>query len=292
MARQQAPYGVADLQGSTSGTLAVGDMVRKRPTAYSCKCSQCGASSIESQDHLLKRIGCRASSCGIDPNRTAANEKAETLSQYQRRTRPDELRAAALKRKHNEDEQQAQQTAELEAEYKKLTGEVSAATRKNVLNGVDPDIAEVVDRATIGVTMTQGAACAFNAAESEKFVNQTPAYYPCTANWETIKSYLIRNQIQIQSCKTFKAVFERLDSAGLMTHRPKPAPPTPKPVRPKPAVIEPPKPEPGTLDGFDPSTGEKRLYTRWEVEHMSALDFKRASRMRPEDGILKMQRYW
>lgn len=164
-----------------------------------------------------------------------------------------------------------------EAQLQKTASELLATERRIVLNGRDDEIQSLVSEPMktakwLGEEETIRA----NDKAIREFIAATPTYYECPENGEAIVGYMARNGIRLIDLPTLTAIYHRLDSLGFLKHAPAPKQPEPEPI-----IEQPAQPEPVT-DGFagiDPRTGETRIYTRREVEAMTADEYKRAFRL-------------
>lgn len=159
---------------------------------------------------------------------------------------------------------------EAQARFESTAKELAQFTKNAIVNGPDPDF--VCPASVAGKTMSFSDARKFTAAESAKFIDSTPDYFPCQQNFQTIVDYMTRNGIQIADAATFKLAYERLREYGLLQERPAPEP------EPEPAEEPEPQPEPPkslTFDGIDLDTGEPRIYTEWELNHMTSDEMKK-----------------
>lgn len=133
------------------------------------------------------------------------------------------------------------------------------------------------------------AAKAFNVAQYKMFADRNPDYWPTPENFKVIGEYLDRQGINLASAANFEAAYRRCAEFELLQERPAPEP---EPV-PEPVIVAPieEKPTEETYQGFDLETGEPRAYSRWEVEHLTADQFKRAMRITKADQTL-CRRTW
>jgi hypothetical protein len=61
---------------------------------------------------------------------------------------------------------------------------------------------------------------AFNRAEAQRFVAETPEYYPTQHNMETMLDYLAAQRVQLANVETFRRAFNRLTELGMLETRP------------------------------------------------------------------------
>jgi hypothetical protein len=126
--------------------------------------------------------------------------------------------------------------------------------------------------------MDQSQAYKFEEKQVAIFIKQTPEYFPCRKNADAIRDYLIAQGAEIANIELLRLAFKRLSALGLLEQRPAPAP-TPAPITRKP---EPKPAEPqDEFIGFDLQTGERRKFSQFEVDRMSAQEFKRVFRIKP-----------
>lgn len=94
--------------------------------------------------------------------------------------------------------------------------------------------------------------------EADAFVAETPDYFRCQDNFETITNWMLRNNLSPVRAN-FKMAYQTLDEAGLLIHAPVAPPvatpvpvaaPVPAPVRAEPVVTEPPPSAPRISSGL------------------------------------------
>lgn len=171
-----------------------------------------------------------------------------------------------------------------EREFNNNARKLQTIERENVLKSVDETVTNSKGEVVSAVLSTamqvapwpgDEAARTFNIAEAQKFIAQTPEYYECSENGNAIAAYTTRNGIKLIDADTYRNIFRRLHSLGLMKQKPEPEPEAVPPIEP-PAPVP---PEPEELAGIDPATGLRRVYTRTEVEQMPADVYRRAFRL-------------
>jgi hypothetical protein len=165
------------------------------------------------------------------------------------------------------------EAAEQEAELK--------ASREAVLAD-QPDPAWRIPDSAAGIKMSVDAARSFAKTEADAFLTATPSYYPCKKNWDLMRGYLEAQGVNIPDRNVFAAAFARLSELGLLEQTaleptPEPAPepePDQQPIDTVSAEME-------LLDGWDLQTGEPHKYRLYEVNRMSADEYRLAFRVSP-----------
>jgi len=114
--------------------------------------------------------------------------------------------------------------------------------------------------------------------QSQSFVSSDPTYYPTRKNFETIRDYLIANQINVPDAATLKAAVDRLRALGMLEERPVP-PPSQKPtvnlqVEPDPKWEQQQKRKDyyEKVIARDQRTGEE--FTEYEIDRMGSERFR------------------
>ncbi len=144
-----------------------------------------------------------------------------------------------------------------------------------------PDPGFTIPDSCSSLRMSVQEAIDFARGQGAKFVAETPDYYPCRENFETINNYLAVNGITIPHVDVYKIALERLRTFGMIKERTAPAP-TPEAVPEEPAQEpNPPTEAPSSeeLIGWDPATGGERVFTKREVDLMSSEEFRRIFRL-------------
>jgi hypothetical protein len=162
---------------------------------------------------------------------------------------------------------------EAEKQLKATHRELYSVQKQQVETGTDPDV--WVDPATIGYTIPQSEADKFNAEQCRLFVQIHPEFYNSQRNIRTVIDYFTRNNINIISTLTLEKAVARLAEFRLLEERPAPVEPVVQEQQP--LEVEPSKPE--TFIGIDPATGRDREYSPYEVDRMSADEYRRAFRI-------------
>jgi hypothetical protein len=165
-----------------------------------------------------------------------------------------------------EAEQQLQQTAT----------QLGIVERDLVLNSKDPEWA--LPESAVGLKMTRAEARKFAASEAERFVAETPDYFPSKKNQDILTEYLLRQGLSIPNVDCFKQAFQRLRSFSLLEERPAQEPEPIVEEQPTEQELSVPQ-EPESFQGWDVETGEPRTYKKREVAAMSADFYKRAFRL-------------
>ena len=120
----------------------------------------------------------------------------------------------------------------------------------------------------------------FNRAEVAVFRKTHSDALLSDRNVETLQGYFDRNGVKLVSAVTLAAAYDRLSAFGLLEARPLPKPLTksvqaiaPGPIATSELVLE-------AFVGWDPATGKPHQYTPYEVERMTADQYRRAFRVR------------
>lgn len=253
--------GNADLTGQSINGLQVVGMVERRPVPrYTVRCTRCGCATTEGQRSLTQGIAsCRNSGCA----RQGLHEESNlTLKQFEAR----------------EKRKERQQFERIEDEFKTHARKVAEINRELVLKAKDAEC--YYDPQTYSLRMTEFEAEIFNQQEAVRFIQENPEYYPCPENVQVLCDYLTRNGVdQIVSAETLAGAYKRLDQYGLLKHRPaQPQPAEPTHVELRIAPSESPRSR-EELIGFDLRTGEQREYSPYEVDRMSADEYRRVFRL-------------
>jgi hypothetical protein len=146
-------------------------------------------------------------------------------------------------------------------EIERLTGKVK-----------DPD--RFVDPSVTSVQMTASQAHDFNMAEVIRYRSEHPEVYWCPELVGMIGAYLDYNALQIITASMIDNVVSRLGNVGLLPERP--VEPKPDPIEEQPEPEQPREREKHI--GIDLSTGEQREFSDFEVEKMSADEFRKVFR--------------
>jgi hypothetical protein len=178
-------------------------------------------------------------------------------------------------------EEQAKEEARLapikaaDAELSKTAGKLRAAERDAALNGtgdfetalslLSDAMKAITPERPIGVEQ----AAAFNEREAVCFSENTPEYYACPDNADLMSSFCSRHGIGVADAETWGNVFRHLDGLGLMKHRP---------ALQSEAIEQQPAPVQTEFEGVDDS-GRVKLYSKAEVDRMSADEYKRYFRL-------------
>jgi hypothetical protein len=140
-----------------------------------------------------------------------------------------------------------------------------------------PDPGYEIPESTKALRMTVAQAKTFVAAEAKRFVEETPEYFRCNENVETINNYLTAQGVNIPNFAAYQSAWERLRSFGLIKeHPPEPEPqtvPVEQPVEPEEKQSD------DLTPGWDPETGEERLFTAREIYQMDSETYRRCMKM-------------
>lgn len=257
---QRSMVGVRDFTGHEIGTLKIEAMVQRHPPRYSCSCKRCGAKQTIAQRDLSTGAAiCRASGCGMEAAREAAEMTPRKYQLQQERIKQNRIDAIAR-------------------EVKDKADKIARLQQERMLKGVDADFP--YDPEARDMRCSAQEAAAYNALEARQFLAANPWYHSTPGNLQLIAGYLDRHGIVLVSATQLELVARRLDEFGLLERRPEP---TPAPVvnlsidR----SSEPPKkPEPEVYEGWD-EQGQPRVYSAWEVNHMTGDQMKRRLRLTP-----------
>ena len=269
------------MEGDQVGSLTVGAPVSTAPLKYRVRCGRCGTDAVLSHTQLRNRnLPCPNTACGREGLREVA---AETLGRMRQRE-------AAAQRQVERDREAAQRkrVTDAEAELARTSASLARVERENLQKL--PDDRLFLSDAVKQARMTQDEASRFNAEEARKFQAMCPEYaakYRSAANYEVIGNYMVLNNVRIADAVTVKRAFERLRDAGMLTPNPTPTPtpapkpkPTPAPVAEKPAALALPD---GSERGFDLLTGQPRTYSKFEIDRLSATEYRRIFRLTKAD---------
>lgn len=273
MSEKRTMSGNHDFSGEVSGTLRVGAMISRRPLPrYETVCTRCGAQSTTGQKELVQgNAFCRNSDCGREQVREELSETPARYARRQERIRQERIDAIA---------QQVQTTA----------NKIAQLQRDQIGKGVDDEWnLRRIDPECCEITMTVAQADSYNREQYRLFTASTPNWYPTSENIETMQGYLSRNGCSsIVSEKMLTAAFRRLDAYGLLDHRPAPEPARQPKVTPsvdvRPAPAQPKRRE--SEEGYDLRTGERRMFTPYEIDRMSADEYRRVFRVYKGDLVL------
>ena len=265
-------HGLSDLQGRTINGLKVVRMVSRNPSPrYETQCEVCSAKRVFAHAQITSGVArCIADGCG----RAKVGEHLRETAKSFRRQLEAEEEARRLETEAREREAADKARAERFEEQKRKSREF---LREQVLTGEDVQL--YVTPELQGLSMPKAEADAFNKAESDLFIQQTPEYLPYKTNEsaDAILAYFTRNRVRIFDAATIKAAFVRLKDLGIIQPRsvtPPEKAPEPKPnVTPNMTIARPTSPQ--MFRGIDPLTGLEREYTKRQVDGMSAHEYKR-----------------
>jgi len=203
------------------------------------------------------------------------------------RTERDRLAYEQWKRQDEEEQQRPikQATAQLE----RTAGELMRVQRSNLIDIRDPDF--FVSPDLEGAKMELSAAQHFNGVEGDAYLRGNPDYYPSQKNAELLLGYMERNGCTIIDRHMWKVAVDKFRAVGLLEERPEPET-VAEPVQVEPDLDFPSRlplsyqnpsgwkrESDGTQEGYDLSTGEPRAYTAFEIERMTADEYKRVFRL-------------
>lgn len=179
----------------------------------------------------------------------------------------------------SEREEHERPIREAEAKLRETSRELAKVYRARLLAEVkDPDIP--VDPALNGIAMSEGDASKFNGSEFRKYKDAHPDFYWDHGLLERIGNYCELNGIGLISAAILGKVVDRFREYGLLPKRPRPEP-QPKPET-RPYVnltIERTSARPETYEGWDLDSGQRREYSKREVDRMSADQYRRVFRI-------------
>jgi len=163
-----------------------------------------------------------------------------------------------------------------QSEFERNTKELAQLQRKNLTTGKDPNV--YISPETRGKAISASEAERIAIASSESFISAHPEYYVCPENGEIITDYFRRNECFILTAPMIEAAYVKLRDAGLIVERPAPS---------EPVVVEAEQPAPQRtkLIGIDQSNGEEREFSDWEVNNMSADEYRRTFKLRNIYGL-------
>jgi hypothetical protein len=183
-----------------------------------------------------------------------------------------------------EEENAAAEVARIERErplraaeqaFQQTARELATLQRDRISQGKDETFAAELPHAR----MTTAQASEQNAAAAFEFVESNPSYFASDANHERLCGYLFENGCNIATKGDFENAYTRLSEYGLLEDWPAPEP---EYEEPEPLIEEiQPEPQPVTrlYDGWSLQDGTPRQYTEWEVQQLTADDFRRVMRI-------------
>jgi hypothetical protein len=149
-----------------------------------------------------------------------------------------------------------------------------AALEVERLTGKVRDPERFVDPSVASVKMTASQAHEFNVAEVFKYRTEHPEVFWCPELVDLIGAYLDHNALQIVTASMIHSIVSRLGDVGLLPERP--AEPEPDWAEEQREPVQPIEREKHI--GIDLSTGEQREYSDFEVERLSADEFRKVFR--------------
>jgi hypothetical protein len=142
-----------------------------------------------------------------------------------------------------------------------------------------PDPGWELPASAADLSMPLDEAKAFAQREAEAYRQQHPEYHPTGKNFERIKSYLSAQGVVIPDRACFAQAVQRLTYFGLLEERPAPAAQPVQIEEPQEPNVPTEAPSEEPLVGWDLNTGVERVFTKREVDRMSAEEFKRTFRL-------------
>jgi hypothetical protein len=173
---------------------------------------------------------------------------------------------------------------EAEAQLNETSRELALAMRERLIQGRDPDLLQDASDGNV----TDLEAIVSGERETEIFLATEPWFYPCEENSKIIMAYIERNRrTRSITAELLSNVATRMRECGLLKERPEE--PTPAQVF-EAEVIEQPaskrEPKPEVNVGWDPLTGKPKTISKYQMDRMSADEFKRFMRIKRPDTIL------
>jgi len=170
-----------------------------------------------------------------------------------------------------------------EAAFQNTAQQLAQMEREAILNGVDPQV--YVDPDTIGKTMSWEEAQTVAERDGWAFRERHPEFYPCAENVAAFAEYFSRNGLSILTFAIWEHAYERLKSANALVDWPE------EPVSQETPAHEAQREEPieDGYAGIDPDTGKSRIYSRVEVEKMSADQYRKAFRIPSAYDVLRQR---
>ncbi len=159
---------------------------------------------------------------------------------------------------------------EAEAKLREASTAIERTIRDRISTGIDD--AFQIDPATFTPLPRGISAAQYNKAQAQQFRQSNPDFYPSDFNLREITEYIARNtptNFILVSATQLQWAFERLRAYGLLEERPEPEPEpeiVPEPANPS---------EPEIFVGIDQETGEERTFSKFQVDRMSAEEYRR-----------------
>lgn len=165
------------------------------------------------------------------------------------------------------------------ATYKALAQRAAVAEREAVTSG-KPDPGFQLPSSAIGKSATLEQAKKINVAEFRRFKERNQELYFSAENMDRLTDYLSAQGVNIADAETYEAAWLRLQALGLLEDRPE-AEPEPHP---EPQIEADPvgQIDDGSMTGIDLETGQPRIYSKWEIDHMQADKYKRVFQLNAE----------
>lgn len=178
-----------------------------------------------------------------------------------------------------EREERERPIREAEAKLHETSRELAKVYRARLLAEVkDPEMPG--DPALDGVIMSEADASKFNGSEFRKYKDAHPDFYWDHKLLERIGNYCELNGIGLISASILGKIVDRFREYGLLPTRPRPE------LQPEPEqrpyvnlTIERTSAMPETYEGWDLDSGQRREYSKREVDRMSADQYRRAFRI-------------
>ncbi|HEY1804951.1 MAG TPA: hypothetical protein VGG45_10775 [Terracidiphilus sp.] len=161
---------------------------------------------------------------------------------------------------------------EMQSKLRESSSALAREVTNKILHSKDDEI--YISASLIGAHKSVEATKKFNGESFQTFVARAPWFYNSQANRDALIEYFVRNDVFIVDAEMFERAARRLTEFYLFPdERPEPEPiPEQEPEAVKPT-------EPEIFEGFDPETGNTRMYTKREVDRMSADEYRRVFRI-------------
>jgi len=160
--------------------------------------------------------------------------------------------------------------------FQETTTKLARAERDRVIAAIEngePDPGFRPDEAYDAFTLPNNEVSAWVEAQAASFVQENSDFFRSSVNQARMMDYLAANGVTLPSVESFKRAWKRLDSFGLLERAVEEPEPTP-------LIAPQAPPQQEKLMGLDLSTGRMREYTPWEVDRLTADEYKRIFKVR------------
>jgi hypothetical protein len=208
------------------------------------------------------------------------------------------FREEEREREAREMEERERPIREAEAKLRETHRAIAKVMRQRLMEGRDPDLVDIDDPYSPGMTDTE--VISENGRAAEMFMATNSWYYPCPENSKLIFSYLERNERNcLITVELLENIAIRMRDLGLLKEKPLEEQPEPHPQVNLEIEYTPTPPQPESFRGWDLETGQERDFTSFEVNRMSSETYARTFRLsrsgmvlagRPDRYIPKYQR--